>query len=254
MGRCKQNVVGLEFETKSYGKCVVIAYEGAYNVTVSFYEHPCVVKCQMSHLKRGQVKNPLVPTFYDKGYIGVGKYKGGKNGVHCLWLRMLERAYNKNYHSKFPTYKDVTVCSEWLNFQNFAEWCSSQPFFNARDEKGRVYQLDKDLLCKGNKTYSPETCCFVPSEINGLLIKNDKDRGEYSIGVHPNKTHTRFRSHVNHSGKLQSLGSFDTPEQAFQAYKKAKEGYIKSVAENWKGRIDEKVYKSLLCYAVELDD
>ena len=251
---CKKGVIGLDFDTKSYGKCVVITYEDAHNVTVRFYEYPCIVKCQMSHLKRGQVKNPMCPTFYGKGYIGVGKYKGGKNPVFCLWVRILERAYNKNYHLKFPTYKDVEVCEDWLNFQNFAEWCETQEFFNAKDCKGKTYQLDKDLLYKGNKTYSPETCCFVPSEINGLLLKNDKDRGEYPIGVHPNKTHTRFRAHVRCFGKLQSLGSFKTPEEAFLAYKTAKEGYIKEVAEVWRGKIDDKVYKGLLCYKVENSD
>ena len=68
------------------------------------------------------------------------------------------------------SYKGVEVCEEWYNFQNFAEWCETQKFLNAKDVKGKSYQLDKDILVKGNKIYSPDTCCFVPPEINSLFI------------------------------------------------------------------------------------
>lgn len=250
----KVNAEGKVFETNNFGKCFVLEYRGATNVLVMFYKPKCIVKCTMKDLMEGKVKNPLYPSFYNKGYIGVGEYGGKDKQVYRLWLRLLERAYNENYHLKFPTYEDVEVCEEWLNFQNFAKWCYSQEFYNTNDHKGNTYQLDKDLLCKGNKIYAPETCCFIPAEINGLLIKNDKDRGEYPIGVYPNNDHTKFRAHVSCYGKLKSLGSFSTPEEAFQAYKKAKESHIKLVAEKWKGRIDEKTYKGLLSYEVEIGD
>ena len=39
--------------------------------------------------------------------------------------------------------------------------------------------LDKDLLVCNNKVYSPETCVFVPREINQFLTKSNNSRGKY---------------------------------------------------------------------------
>ena len=50
------------------------------------------------------------------------------------------------------------------------------------------------------------------------------------------------------------LGVFETPKQAFQVYKQAKEDYIKEVAEEYKGKIDNRLYEALMNYEVEIDD
>lgn len=47
-----------------------------------------------------------------------------------------------------------SVCEEWLTFSNFKRWMEQQ------DYEGKA--LDKDLLVSQNKTYSSETCVFVP--------------------------------------------------------------------------------------------
>lgn len=167
---------------------------------------------------------------------------------------MLCRAYCKKYHKKRPTYENVIVCSEWLNFQNFAEWYYKQPFFNAKDYNGKPYQLDKDILFKGNKVYSPETCCFVPPEINSLLVKGDNIRGKYLIGVRFNKKLSKYQADVRKNGDKVYLGLYNTEIEAFQAYKKAKEAYIKEVSFRWKDKIDEKVYKALLVWEIEEND
>ena len=55
-------------------------------------------------------------------------------------------------------------------------------------------------------------------------------------------------------GKVTYLGMFKTVEEAFQAYKQAKEAYIKEVANKWKDQIDNRVYKALMNYQVEITD
>ena len=50
------------------------------------------------------------------------------------------------------------------------------------------------------------------------------------------------------------LGCFNNPEKAFQAYKAAKEAYIKDVANKWKGEIDNRAYEALMNYEVEIND
>ena len=90
------------------------------------------------------------------------------------WTAMLKRCYNPTYQANNPTYIGCTVCDEWLTFSNFKKWMMRQDF------QGK--QLDKDLLVKGNKLYSPETCVFVDGMINTFTIDSGAIRGDYPIG------------------------------------------------------------------------
>lgn len=80
---------------------------------------------------------------------------------------MLERCYSARYQERKPTYKGCSVCDEWLNYQNFAKWYDD----NYYEIKGEIMCLDKDILVKGNKIYSPENCVFVPNYINVLFAR-----------------------------------------------------------------------------------
>ena len=246
--RFREDLVGREFETKHYGKCVIVEYVDSTNVTVMFYEPECCVKCHLSQLRRGYVKNPICPRVYGVGFFGVGKYDSKKDRkIYDIWKAMLLRCYCTIKHGHRPTYKDVTVCEEWFNFQNFAEWCYSQKFFNFKDEKGNSYHLDKDILVKGNKVYSPETCCFVPAYVNTMLLGCDKVRGIYPKGVCYHKgTGVVVAQLRSPSGEKIHLGSFSSEEEAFQAYKKAKEGLLREVAETLKDVLDPRIYTALL--------
>ena len=50
------------------------------------------------------------------------------------------------------------------------------------------------------------------------------------------------------------LGVYNTPGEAFLAYKQAKEAYIKEVANKWKDQIDPRAYNALINYQVEITD
>ena len=114
------------------------------------------------------------------------------------------------------------------------------------------WHLDKDILIKGNKIYSPETCCFVPQEVNILFIKNSKRREGLPIGVYKQKN--SFVAHLSKGKEQIYLGSFSTIEECFQAYKIAKEEYIKEMADKWKPLIHLKVYEAMYNYKVEITD
>lgn len=162
---------------------------------------------------------------------------------------MFRRCYSKIFHARQSTYSDCTVCDEWLLLSNFKKW------FDENYIEG--YALDKDILVKGNKVYSPETCCFVPNEINTLLTKRQNYRGKLPIGVTINNKSSNYIATINLNGKKRKyVGSFSTPDEAFEAYKEAKENHIKEVAEKYykEGTISEKVYNALMNYEVEIDD
>lgn len=118
-------------------------------------------------------KSKIKPSVYGLGFIGEGKYRASVKGVmtpqYRRWINMMERCYSPLYHKRHPTYKDCSVCDEWLNFQNFAKW-----FDENKPKDNLKYHLDKDLKFSGNKIYSPEFCSFVsPNEnITGSLSKS----------------------------------------------------------------------------------
>lgn len=250
----REKFLGVEFDTTKCGKCFVIDYKDANNVLVAFYDNFCMVKATISSLRKGLVLNPNSRTFYKTGFIGLGKYSWKDSRAFILWKAMLRRCYSICVDKKLTTYKDITVCEQWLNFQNFAEWCYNQTFFNAKDENGKSYCLDKDILVKGNKIYSPETCCFVPQKINKVLLMSKAIRGDYPIGVSFHKQHQKFKASISLYGKTRFLGYFSTVDDAFNAYKIEKELYIKLLAQEYVGKIDAAVLKALTTYELNIYD
>lgn len=171
-----------------------------------------------------------------------------------LWRGLLYRC-TEHYWINKPAYIN-TVCSKnFAYYPFFYEWCHNQTGFGNKDEKGRFWHLDKDILVKGNKVYSEDTCCFVPQKINALFTKRGVSRGEYPIGVTWKKSNNKFVANCNNGGgKYAHLGCFQTPEQAFQAYKTFKEALIKEIADEYKEQLDSRNYHTLINYKVEIDD
>jgi hypothetical protein len=139
---------------------------------------------------------------------------------YATWKHMLERCYDKKYQEKQPTYIGCTVCSAWLTFMCFREW-----MFDS-DWKGMV--LDKDVIAPGNKIYSPETCCFVTKQVNGLIAYKKSKGTEYPPGV--TIDNGRFRSRCYIEGNRVDLGHYGTIEEAHDAYRKNKAKEIFRVA------------------------
>ena len=186
---------------------------------------------------------------------GVGTYVSDECGVmfkdtnvYKIWSRMLERCYSKANKSYRYSYRHCTVSSFFLDFSNFRSWCIEQTGFGNDD-----WQLDKDILVRGNKVYSEDTCCFVPREVNLFFTKADKIRGKYPIGVHWIKRSKKFGACI-YIGKNINLGTFDNEWSAFLAYKKAKENRAKELANKWYGQIDDRVYDKLMNYKVLITD
>jgi len=182
-------------------------------------------------------------------WVGAVKVDGKKIKEYQLWSGVLQRCFTDGFKQSRPTYKDVTCSKEWLSMTNFVNDVSKMKGFGLSG-----WCLDKDILQKGNKLYSKDTCCFVPQEVNSLLIKCDNSRGEWPVGVDFHKATGKFKAQLRINGKRKHLGYFTTPEEAFQAYKPAKEAQIKAVAEKWKHLLDERVYSALMTYDVSVDD
>ena len=165
----------------------------------------------------------------DPSYITLKKING-KEVWRCpfyrRWKQMLFRCYSKKSLQKSPSYQGCSVCEEWKTFSNFMAWMKTQSW------EGK--QLDKDILIPGNKVYSPETCVFLSQKVNNLILNGESVRGDLPIGVFMSKEkrQKKFRVLINKYGKRCCIGYFDTPEEAYEAYKKERNKYILEVAEN----------------------
>lgn len=170
-----------------------------------------------------------------------------------MWRGMLSRCMPYGW-VRNPTYVGTTCSENFKSYSFFYEWCNKQVGFGNKDEKGKNWQIDKDILIKGNKIYSEDTCCFVPKNINTLLTKSNSSRGKQPIGVFWDENRGSFRAVCSENNKLKHLGCFKTKDSAFSAYKLFKERLIKAVAEVYKGQIDERVYTALMNYQVSDND
>ena len=241
------------YQSKNSGCFTITSYLDSYNIGVKFVNTSYEMVAHLGSIKNGRVKDPYVPSVYGIGVLGA-KYpsrEGDRNTKeYMLWFSMLQRCYSTTLKKKRPTYEGCEVSENFKSFEYFYEWCHKQVGF---DNEG--WHLDKDLLMKGNKVYSESTCVFIPHEINLLLIKRESLRGEHLIGVSWSNTNKVFIARVHkNKGKQEYLGCFKTELEAFNAYKVAKEAFVKEQAEKWKGKIDDKAYNALMNYEVEITD
>ena len=236
-------------------KMIIIKSNGNNDIDILFPKYKYIIKNRMyTDFKKGKISCPYEPRVYNKGYIGEGKYTISKNGKYTnaykTWKNMLERCYDEKFQNKNPAYKNCEVCEGWHNFQNFAKWYEEN-YYEINNQK---MCLDKDILIKGNKIYSPNTCIFVPSNINNLFVKNNAKRGSLPIGVYYYKRNGKFKAQCSNGNKYINLGTYDTPEEAFQCYKQFKENYIKQVADEYKPYIPKELYDAMYRWEVDIDD
>ena len=252
-----KDCVGKVFKSKSSGYFEIVKYNNAKDVEIQFLKTRFEMTVELGNIKSGNVKDPYSPSVYGVGITGT-KYLTKVNGVitkeYDLWKSMLVRCYSDAIKKRCPTYEGCEVSDKFKSYEYFYEWCHNQVGFS-NDGNGNPFHLDKDLLVKGNKIYSESTCVFIPREINSLLTKCTASRGEHLIGVIWSKTANAFKAQVSkNKGKQEYLGYFKTDIEAFNAYKKAKESFVKEQAEKWKGKIDDRAYNALMNYTVDITD
>lgn len=174
------------------------------------------------------------------GSINDLPYPVRQGGILCpyykKWMHMLDRSYSYRYNYPESSYYGTYVCDEWLKASSFKDWMEKQVW--------QGLELDKDILVKGNKVYSPETCCFVPKKINvyflaSVLVKSKMDRS-LPLGSHIrvyDGVKTRSIDYIcNCGGKY--LGIFKDPFDAHKAWQEQKVKDIRDIVSWWKS--DEK--------------
>ena len=244
--------VGRKSTMKSGEIAEIIRYDSAKDISVKFSNGYILEHVNYEQFKAGTLYSIHHPTVEGVGYLGNSNPKDD-NGItkksYATWRNMLRRAYNSDFKAKYPTYLNVTVDSSWHSYENFEKWYNEN-YYEIGDE---IMNLDKDILFKGNKIYSSETCVFAPCRINNLFVKCDALRGNLPMGVRKNGKRY-YVSWYQNNKKIETPTMFDTPEEAFNAYKKFKENYIKQVADEYKPYIPKELYDAMYRWEVDIDD
>lgn len=234
----KKDRVGEVSFNKFNSKMKIIEYNGSGDILVEF-DNKYIKKTTYQNFKKGEVKSPYDKTLYEIGYIGEGKY-GTKTKEYIVWSNMFQRCYSKDKHKINPTYKDCVVCEEWHNFQNFAQWYNEN-YYNC-DEK---LHLDKDLLGKDCRIYSPETCIFIPASINLAISNNYTNNTTGKTGVTYIETKRKYMARIVRFGKECYLGLFEDIETAYKIYKDAREEYLVDLINTYKHKIPDIIFNKI---------
>lgn len=238
-----EDLVGKEFESLNYGSYKVVQDAGKGKFLVQFTDTGTEKIVARSEVKNGSIRDSFRRNYHGVGYIGEGSPSTNKR-CFDIWSAMLSRCYNKNTRS-FANYgaRGVQVCDEWCNYHTFQKWYEN----NYRE--GMV--LDKDIMAPDfiSKVYSPEFCRIIPHQINGLFTLRSYHQGSLPLGVTIQKNNgmKKYLAQINRRGERFKLGCHYTPDEAFLAYKTAKEEYVKELADEYysKGMIEEEIRSKL---------
>ncbi len=250
--------VGTTITSKFYGDFLIKEKLSKDYYLIEFANTGYVTKSQIGKVIHGLVKDHLAPSVFGVGVTSgmTTKCADGKTLYeYNLWCGMLERCYSQKYLKKKPTYVGCGVSNNFTHYGFFKSWCEDQVGYKHLDKQGRYFQLDKDLLLKGNKVYSEDACVFLPHEINSALTSCNKRRGDLYIGVtYDHSKVKKYQATLSYFGKNKRLARCDTAKEAFYVYKKAKEDHLKTLATKWKGEIDDRAYEALMNYQIEITD
>lgn len=234
-----------ETNTNKYGtEMKIVQYNSYSDIIVEFQDkYKAKIHTTYGNFIRHCVRNPYDKTVYGIGYLGEGKYKvyidqDHLEPVYNVWRTLLGRVCTEKHREQFPAYSDCEVCEEWLCYQNFADWWNKNMYHVGTERM----HIDKDILIKGNKIYSPNTCLIVPQRINMLFMHKPNKYG-LPNGVKPT-VNGKFEACYNHK----YLGVFSTVEEAENAHEVEKRRVIREIADEYKQVIPDKVYQALLAW------
>lgn len=252
----KDEKIGIVLTMNDGSQCKCIGYRNSKDCDFQFLDNYGVIKTHQnySNFINGSIKNPYAPHVAGVGIVGVKENHNTNPKAYKIWADMLNRCYKTNTNRRRDVnYLDCSVCNEWLYFENFVQWYNNNISMIHTNEK---ICIDKDLLHKHNKIYSPNNCVLIPEKINIFLTTSKYARGKYPIGVTYDKDTNKFSclccDPLNRYPRR--IGRFNTPEEAFYKYKQTKEQYAKDLANYYYGKIDNRAIEALKNYIVEITD
>lgn len=241
INRIKNNRVKYEgnvYKSNLCGTFKVLEYRNNRDVLIEFEKTKYKTSASLDSVLKGNIKDPFFPYLHGMGYVGESHRTNTDDLTpFVFWKHMMDRCYKEGYSPK--SYEKVEVCKEWYNFTTFKTW------FEEHYVKG--FELDKDVLQKGveNKIYSPETCIFLPKEIN-CAITTHKNKYNLPTGVSLSKN-SKYDCKIHYKNTYISK-RFDTLEEAVEFYKYNKAKIIESLIEKYRDKLEDRAIMGLKNY------
>ncbi len=85
-----------------------------------------------------------------------------KTKLYKSWVAMKRRCDNPDKHHK-KYYKNIKICNEWYDFDNFREWALSNGYIEG-------YTIERLDITKG---YYSKNCTWIPREQQGDNKRNN---------------------------------------------------------------------------------
>jgi len=240
--------VGQVYINRQGSQIKVIEYENSTKILVEIGKTKYQQYVHAGNLISLNVHDNFAPSLAGRGIFG-DAVVDVKSQVYTSWAGMFKRCYT--FYEDKPrariNYEGCEVHENFVYLPDYIDWYNKQLV----EPK---WHLDKDLLVKGNKVYSPETCVFLPRALNTFLTLRGNDRGPYPLGVTYHDRLGKYEASCNRDGKSVYLGLHLDPLSAFEAYKNEKEAYAKDLAKRWKGRIDPRACEALMNFEISIED
>lgn len=236
-GKGKYNLhIGQIWPTSNFGDIEVlrIGKNFSTDIEVRFLNTNNITNTKLSSLVRGSVKDKLFGVGYNSKRVHKTKTVLGRK-CYDYWKTMIMRAYSPSYQKEHPTYNKVSVCPDWLDYQNFADWYITQKHTKPS------YHLDKDLIFCGNLEYSPDKCCMIPQEVNKALTVQDGVKG-YTYHKRDDVLETSYR------GIYLGRSTDYTKEILQSRYINARVTYVRSLGTKYQNELPTDVVNALLEY------
>lgn len=210
----------------------ILEYINSKNITITneFGDIRNVEKKQLKNVKSMNFKSIL-----GIGFRGCSDYD--INSISYIkWVDMLKRCYSTKNKLKNITYSNIIVCDEWHNYSNFRDW------FDKHYIEG--WDLDKDL--SKSTIYSPDTCCFLPHDINTFLANKQLNNTTGYTGL--SFLRGKFQVSLKKYGKPKYIGVYNSKKEAYSAYCIEREKYAKELAIKWKDQLDKDIFLKIYNY------
>ncbi len=224
--------VGKIYGTYKSGECIILeVYKGGKGkrqiARVKFLDTGHEQNYSVTDIERGSVFDPYAKFIYGVGYYGELCFNPKKNKeVYSRWYGIIMRVYKNGGHIN---YKNVSVCERWHCLKNFYEDFSSiEGYENFLNYPNIDFHIDKDII-GDKKTYSKESCIFIPQDINTLFCYEQCGNKTGYPGVSYETNRGMYNVVLSIGGKSKSLGRTSNPEEGYKLYMKRKMEYCDEV-------------------------
>lgn len=146
------------------------------------------------------------------------KHNKSSSRIYNIHKFMKQRCLNPNA----PNYKDyggrgITICDEWLDFNNFYADMGDPP---------RDCTLDR---INNNLGYNPDNCRWATQEEQSFNKRLQRRNKSGHKGIRWREKRGKWEAYISIQGKHKHVGSFDTLEEAIVARQQALDQHYPSL-------------------------